>query len=214
MLSLICVKVVKHFSCFSPPQKCKKQVAAWSTNIKHHIQQEVFLLMKYCCQPITSSFFSKKNVSVQRWSSIPVELTLQSDSGILCGLLCYQSLSLVLIRLDQKLLLYFDRSFGSFLHFLQLWKRKKYTKRDLSVLEKWDHRIRHIPKEMAFQTTYLISSLAIRTFSCCNSPFYEKKFCFEMSFWSSHSPSKGLGSKHHNYETHCLKSGVCKLISK
>lgn len=120
VLSLICIKVVKHFSCFSPPQKCKKQVAAWSTNIKHHIQKVVFLLMEYCCQPITSSFFSKKNVSVQRWNSIPVELTLQSDSGILCGLLCYQSLSLVLTRLDQKLLLYFDRSFGSFLHFLQL----------------------------------------------------------------------------------------------
>lgn len=120
VLSLICIKVVKHFSYFSPPQKCKKQVAAWSTNIKHHIQKVVFLLMEYCCQPITSSFFSKKNVSVQRWNSIPVELTLQSDSGILCGLLCYQSLSLVLTRLDQKLLLYFDRSFGSFLHFLQL----------------------------------------------------------------------------------------------
>lgn len=119
VLSLICIKVVKHFSCFSRPQKCKKQVAAWSTNIKHHIQKVVFLLMEYCCQTITSSFFSKKNVSVQRWNSIPVELTLQSDSGILCGLLCYQSLSLVLTRLDRKLLLYFDRSFGSFLHFLQ-----------------------------------------------------------------------------------------------
>lgn len=134
VLSLICIKVVKHFSCFSPPQKCKKQVAAWSTNIIHHIQQEIFLLMEYCCKPITSSFYSKKNISVQRWNSIPVELILQSDSGILCGLLCYQSLSLVLIRLDQKLLLHFDRSFGSFLRFLQLWKRKK-IHRHLSVSE-------------------------------------------------------------------------------
>lgn len=125
VLSLIRIKVVKHFSCFSPPQKCKKQVAAWSTNIIHHVQWEIFLLMEYCCQPITSSFCSQKNVSVQRWNLIPVELIPQSDSGILCGLLCYQSLSLVLIRLDQKLLLHFDRSFGSFLRFLQLWKRKK-----------------------------------------------------------------------------------------
>lgn len=65
---------------------------------------------------------------------------------------------------------------------------------------------------MAIQSIYSMSSLAIRTYSCCNSPLYEKSFVLKIHSWSSHSPSKGLGSKYHNYKTGSSLV-LCKLIS-
>lgn len=119
-LSLICIKMVKHFSCFSPPPKVQKSSCFLvhkhnaSYTVRDSPPDGIMLPTQHFQFPL------HENVSVQRRHSIPVELILRSGSGTLYGLLCYQSLSLVLVRLDQKLSLRSDRSFGSFLHFLQL----------------------------------------------------------------------------------------------
>lgn len=157
VLSLICIQVVKHFSCFSPPPKVQKS-SCFLVHKRHtsytarDFPPDGILLPTHHFQ-----FPLHENVSVQRWRSIPVELILQSGSGTLYGLLCYQSLSLVLIRLDQKLLLRSDRSFGSFLRFRQLWKRKRYTqRRSISArVMGWQERS---PKQMTIHNVYLMTT--------------------------------------------------------
>lgn len=97
-----------------PSKSAKSKEPLLGPKIKHTAYKD---LKHDGVQPLPHRLSSVR-IIVRRWNLIPEELILQSDSGKQYELLYYQSLFLALIEWDQKQLLYSDRSFGFFLHFL------------------------------------------------------------------------------------------------
>jgi len=64
---------------------------------------------------------------------------------------------------------------------------------------------RHSAKQMTTHSSYLMSNLVIRTYSCCDASLYRKVLLWNAIPDPLASPqTQGLGSKHHSCNTYCL----------